>query len=171
MSDPEGDALSAPRHGFQLLEILVALAVVAGPAIVAFQLVQANTRAARFDAERANAVLLMGDVLDLLASEDPAPLKALGGPAGAPALRALALQRITANPASPDDGMRVQSCELTRGLRAVVETDVGQNPGLTRVTVVVTLKRGDELQLRRYLRFARAPFSAPRAAGAAAPVK
>jgi len=63
--NPERSRTSA----FSLLEVLVALALAAGPLVLTYNLIQSNTRAAQFNHDRATARMILVDLVTLLHGE------------------------------------------------------------------------------------------------------
>lgn len=139
------------RRGFSLAELMVALALAAGPLLVALHLIQSNVRAARFNKERATARLVLQDLTDLLLGETLQTLDSLAGDRAA--LEKALDERIAAMPESA----RTPCAEQARGLRGklalALEPDLGGDaPGLARLTLTAELERGQTLRLVRLFR-------------------
>lgn len=141
------------RRGFSLAEILVALALAAGPLLLALHLIQTNVAGARFNKERATARLLLQDLTDVLLGETVDALRALSGAGKSAELDAALDDRIAAMPADA----RAQYAEQARGLRgkltlALEEELDGGAPGLARMTLTAALDRGTTVRLVRLFR-------------------
>lgn len=131
------------RRGALLMEVLVALAIVAGPLLVAVNAIHASVVGARFNAERATARLALMDVLSLLMGAPVEALRQLGKSESAPWLDTLLQDRMSHLP----DGAREQyerevapfrgrfGCTFEEGIAP-------RAPGLARLTVSV--KVGDQ---------------------------
>lgn len=65
------------RAGFQLMEVLVAIAIAAGPLLLAFHLVQQNAAGARFNHGRAVERLILADLAEILVAQPLASLRTI----------------------------------------------------------------------------------------------
>jgi hypothetical protein len=142
--------MTRSRRGITLLEVCLAIAIVAIPAVYGLSLIQQNTRNARLDAERARAQALLSDVLELVASEGPQGASSYTGQAGEGKLRALAEKRVLFEPESPGDPGHRAELALARRMTGQVES-AGDVPGYVRITLTLPLERG-QLQMSRGVR-------------------
>ena len=142
------------RRGVTMLEVVFAIAIVAGPAIYALSLIQSNTRSARFDAERAAGLLLLNDVAEMLKSESPAGLQAIAGAGGSSRLQEYAKKRIAVYPGGPDEPIRKISLELVPTLSSTFQEHYAGVDGLACLTLAAMLERGGPVTVVRTLRMA-----------------
>ena len=77
------------RKGVSLIEVLVALAIVAGPMIAVVGMFRGQARDAHALAESERMAMVLDDAMNLLATGTPALLSRFAGPAGQPRLHAL----------------------------------------------------------------------------------
>jgi hypothetical protein len=82
------------RRGYQLTEVVVALAVAAGPLLVGFQLIHSNTTEARFNRDRAVARLLLSDISEILCGETIEQLRDVNRPGALDAVLERRIERI-----------------------------------------------------------------------------
>ena len=138
-------------EGFQLIEVVMALGIVAGPAIYGISLIHSDVHAARQDAQRAAAHALLWDVLEMVRSGSPATAASYCGSEGTAKLRALARRRLEY--AGLVDGTRHRALlALADSLTATMDSGAGGVAGLTRLTVSAPVERGHTLRVSRYLR-------------------
>lgn len=135
------------RRGVSLVEILIALAIIAGPALYALDLIRESSRAARIDAERAAGVQLLGDVLEILHAEGPAVSRIMKG--GQEAVRDLARKRVAFY---PDQAARTLALRLVDKLSVKIDDRSDGVTGLACITVSVDLERTGPVTLSRWLR-------------------
>ena len=140
------------RRGFHLTEVLIALALAAGPLLVGLELIQSSTRQARHTLHLATARLLVVELLDLVLAMTGEDIDGLAGAAGGPALDALLAQRVTGMPAELKETYGLEMTALKGHLRCSVDHDVGDLPGLTRVTLVATLPGNVGVSVTRLFR-------------------
>jgi type II secretory pathway pseudopilin PulG len=136
------------RRGFQLMEIIVALALLAGPATLGFSLMQSNTREARRNGDRVAARFMMADVLEILAGESR---ESLNGLVRSQDLGAL-LERRTAHVPEPS---RTTFIERSRDYMAYLRLDMETVEGVANLAVVsLTLQEphGSHLRMDRICR-------------------
>jgi prepilin-type N-terminal cleavage/methylation domain-containing protein len=138
------------RQGFGLVEVLVALALVAGPLMIAATAVRSNGHHLTLLEERVTARLLLFDLMDLLSMRDMVGLRqAAANVAWVEDFLKARLQRLPASYA-PVYAARIR--ELTRRLSLTVVEGSGL-PELVRVTLSVTLANGTVVTVHRLARF------------------
>lgn len=136
------------RRAFHLTEVLVAIAVVAGPLLIAITLVQRNTAGARFNEERAVARLVLLDLSEMLSGEPVARLRELE--ADPKLLAATFTERIGRLPAQVRDEYSARVKPLLGKLRLSVESPASPElPELARLTLHVTLAGPTKVEIRR----------------------
>lgn len=136
-----------------MVELLLAVALAAGPLLVAIHLIQSNVQAARFNKERATARLVLQDLVDLLMGEPLETLQGLSGAGKQADLDRTLDERMAALP----DEARKQYGEQARTFRGkmvlTLEEDLGPDaPGLARLTLAAGLDRGTTVRLVRLFR-------------------
>lgn len=146
------------RRGFSLLEVLVAVALAAGPLLLAVHLVQTNVSGQRFNQERATARAVLLDLLDMLLGESEDLLRALSGPANAARLDRALDERIGGLPEEAQKAYREQSAPLRGHLSMLFEENVsGDAPGLARLTIFARVDERASVKLVRLFRPAMRP--------------
>ena len=149
---PAASRRAANRYGVQLVEICVALAILAGPALYGLSLIQSSVRAARLDADRADATILLDDVLELIRSEPPAKFDTFCGDAGQPALRDLARRRLELIPGDANAPRHQALVALAGRLHAALERDAAGLPGTVQLSIFTDLERGGTVRVSRTIR-------------------
>jgi hypothetical protein len=131
------------RRGSLLIEVLVALAIAAGPLLIAVNVIHSSMRGARFNTERTSARLALMDVVALLLGAPVESLRQLGRADSAPWLDTLLQERISH---LPDDARQQYDQEvapfLGRFTCTFEEKIDPRAPGLARLTLSV--KIGDQ---------------------------
>lgn len=125
------------RWGFSLVEIVVAVALAAGPLLLAFHLVQSNTRAAQFDHDRATARMILLDLATLVQGEglEGARQRMVGDK-----LSDLLSDRITRMPDAAREPYFEQARNVLGHIRGRLEQDVDPSkPGLARLVLSTEL--------------------------------
>lgn len=152
------------RRGFSVAEVLVALALAAGPLLVAINLIHSNVQSARFNKERATARMVLQDLVDLLMGEPVEGLRALAGAGARAELDRAFDERIAALP----DEARRQYGEQARKFHGQLQFTFEEAldpeaPGLARMTLELRIDRGTIVRLVRLFRpAARVPAQGPR---------
>jgi hypothetical protein len=151
-----------PRAGFQLTEVLVAVAIAAGPMLVAIHLVQKNAAGARFNHDRASARLVLLDVTEIMMGEPLDRLKAIAAQPGELA-RTFEL-RVANLPATVRDRFRNEVRPYLGQIKMTIDENLSpETPDLTRLTVVLPLgdRAEGKVEIRRFFR----PLAARRPRG------
>lgn len=143
--------MRAARRGVTLVELLLALAIIAGPALYVLDSIRTSTQSARLDAERVAALLLLSDLHEIVRSEGLASLKQLTG-AGPEPLRALARQRVVLYAGPDAERTRRSALALCDTLTVKLDERAGAVDGLASVTLAVEPQRGGPVTLARWLR-------------------
>lgn len=139
------------RRGFQLVEVLLALAIAGGPMLVTLQLVRSAVRQAAVAKEHATTRLQLMDFLTVLAGEPVEGLRdlAAGGPS---ALEGILLARIARMPSKWQVSYREQVSMLKGRLTCHLTEDVEGVKGLGRLTLTGKLSDGNQVLVFRLLR-------------------
>lgn len=140
------------RRGFNLMELLVALGLAAGPMLVAVHLVHTNVQGARFNQERATARLVLIDMMELLLGETNEQLKEISGPSSTAQLRDRLDRRIGSLPEPARKPYREQVAPLMKGLSCKIEENVEGQRGLSRFTLRVVLSNSVPVEVKRLFR-------------------
>lgn len=141
------------RRGVSLMELLVAVALAAGPLLVALHLIQTNVQAARFNQERATARLVLQDMVDLLMGEPMDTLRGLSGPGKQAELDDTLDARVAVLPEEARKPYADQARAFRGRLMLALEEDLGaEAPGLARMTLTAGLDRGTTVRLVRLFR-------------------
>lgn len=138
------------RRGIQLVEIVVALGLLAGPLLCTLHLVVTNIGRAQLTGERAIGQLLLLDAMELLRADTPAEMRRLAGP-GIAGLRARLSLRLDELPAEQRSDAAARSRPLLARLTATLDETTGVN-GLARLVLRLTLLGGQEVKLMRLVR-------------------
>jgi hypothetical protein len=138
------------RHGFQLVEVLVALALVAGPLLIAATAVRSNGNHLALLEERVTARLLLFDLMDLLAMRDVAGLREATKMEWVEEFVRARLKRL---PASYSAGYDTRVRELAKRCKLTVVEGAPGLRELVRVTLCVVLSNGTAVTLHRLARF------------------
>lgn len=139
------------RRGFQLVEVLLALGLAAGPLLVVIGLVQANVGGSRTVIQRTTARHALVDLAALLRHQSVGELRAL---ASTGALHALLMRRADHLPDTVRDAFRRQLRHLSSSLRLELAENVGGLPGLVRITLCARLERGEIVRASHLFRVA-----------------
>lgn len=136
--DSTGKAPRPRRLGIQLTEVLVALALAVGPMILAFQLVERNSRGAAFNRDRATARLVLLDVAEVIQGEPVDRLRQLAADPGL--FRAQFDDRIASLPVSVRELYRAEVAAHVASVGFALDErpDPGL-PGLVRVSLTCSI--------------------------------
>lgn len=165
MSQASGPGRRTLRRGFQLTELLVAIAIAAGPMLLAIHLVQSNAAGARFNHERAMARLILVDLSEILIGEPVEKLRTLDQAPGDVAQGFS--ERIAKLPDSVREKYRAEVTPYLPRIKCRVEENLdGEAPDLARLVVKMSLTGGVNVEIKRLFRPAARllPRGAPRAA-------
>lgn len=128
-----------------LVEIMIAVALAAGPMLVAIELVRSNSQAARFNHDRATARMLLLDLVTLLEGESLAGLKQY---MTGDRLSDLLSKRIVLMPESAREPYFEQAHNILGRIRGRLDEDVDpQRPGLARLSLTAGLSSGVTVQV------------------------
>ena len=136
------------RKGFQLVEILLAVAIASGPLLVAFGLIQQSVTGARSNVDLASARQALGDLSELLLGETMDSLREIGQ---AGKLNDLLKSRIDRLPLAARQQYSAQVASLNESFRCSLEEDAGEVKGLARLTLAVSTGK-TSVKLSRYFR-------------------
>ena len=126
--------MTSRRQGFQLVEVLVALAIAAGPMFLAVHMIQQNSAGARFNHDRAMERLILLDLAEILSGEPVAKLATL--PDHPEELAAGFTKRLALMPESVREGYRQEVAPYLGRIQARFTAEVDPAvPGLSLLTL------------------------------------
>lgn len=151
MMTPSDTPRRTERRGFQLIEVLVAVAIATGPMLLAVHLVQSNAAGARFNHDRAMARLILVDLSEILIGEPVEKLRTLTRAPG-DAAQGFS-ERIAQLPDSVREKYRAEVAPYLPRLQCRLEENLdGEAPGLARLIVTMPLSGGAVVQIKRLFR-------------------
>jgi type II secretory pathway component PulJ len=139
------------RRGFQLAEIMVAVALAAGPVLLAVHLIHTNVSGARFNVDQATARQALVDLTELLLGETMESLRDVAQPGRADRLNDVLKARIGRLPDAAKVQYEAQLKGILNKFKCELEEDVGGVKGLTRLTLSCQLSRS-VIKVARYFR-------------------
>ena len=139
------------RRGFQLIEVLMALAIASGPLMMSFGLVLQNMRGSHFDSDHFIEEQLLDDLLDILQGQTAAELSNLAGSASAP-LASLLAQRVRKMSASSRAQAEPVAAGLAGKLVCRFDDHLAGCPRLARLVIERNDGRGKSLRIARLFR-------------------
>jgi hypothetical protein len=139
------------RRGFQLAEVLVAVALAAGPALLAVHLIHTNMSGARFNVDQATARQALVDLTELLLGETIESLRETAQPGRQTKLNDVLKNRIQRLPKAAQDQYSAQVKDLLGRFQCQLAEDVGGVRGLARLTLQVKLGKST-VKVSRYFR-------------------
>ena len=142
--------MASTRRGFQIVELVIALVVVAGALLVIMTLADTNLRNARRMQDRAAARLMLLDLSDLLFGETAERLREMSG-ASSLLLKVLE-DRIGRLPDTVRQQYRTQIAPLMPGLSCELVENEGGAAGIARLTVSVDLPGAHRVEVNRLFR-------------------
>jgi hypothetical protein len=140
------------RSGYQLIEVMVALTLAAGPVAVSLQLIHSNVSGARFNAERASARLALVDLTELLIGETTAKIRAVSQPGSNTRLIELVKQRVSCLPESIRKQYGLQVASFSEGVSCTLEESVDGRKDLALLTVQARFASGSVVTVKRLFR-------------------
>lgn len=142
----------ASRRGLHILEIAIAIGLMAGPLVIGVHLIASNSRGARHDAERATAQFVLTDTLELLRYEPSSVLRRANGPGGAGELRDLVRRCAGALSEETRKAELRHTGPLLDRMTFKLEEGVGGVAGLSRFTLQVKLENQQPVTLTALVR-------------------
>ena len=130
------------RRGMNLTEIIMAIAIAAGPLLYSVQMISSNAKGARFNRERATARLILLDLATLLMGEPSDDLAQRLEPGSGDDLNSLLEERILRlRPVSPvaEAGYREEAKPIGKITGSLTEDFDPSLPGLARLTLTAPL--------------------------------
>jgi hypothetical protein len=140
------------RGGFQLMEILVALAIAAGPLLFSAHLVQSSAATVHALKELTTAQFVLIDLLNVFAGDSIEDLRELASPGQADRLSQLVENRIARMPEFLRNRYRDEIRTLAGTFDCRLEEEVGGQKGLVRLTVSLMRAEGVPVTVFRLLR-------------------
>jgi hypothetical protein len=142
------------RRAQTLVEVMIALAIAAGPMLLAVHLIHSNVKGAHFNQERATARMALVDLIEILLGETNARLREISRPgSGSGKLLAdLLVNRISKLPEKWGTQYRRQVSAFLGSLSCTLDEDVGGQVGLARFTLRARLTNGAVIEVRRLFR-------------------
>ena len=139
------------RRGFQLTEILMAIAMAAGPMLAAIVLINQNVTGARFNVDQATARQALVDLTELLLGETMDSLRDTAKPGKNPKLNDLLKNRIGRLPEAAQKQYNQQVAGLADKFECSLSEDVGGVKGLAKLTLSVVVGKST-VKVSRYFR-------------------
>lgn len=139
------------RRGFQLTEVMFAVALAAGPMLLAINLIHQNVSGARFNIDQATARQALVDLTELLLGESMESLKEIASQGKQSRLNDVLKTRIERLPKLAQDQYNAQVRDLMGKFQANIEEDVGGVKGLAKLTLSVQLSK-TTVKVARYFR-------------------
>jgi hypothetical protein len=141
------------RQGVALVEVLLALALIAGPLLLVVSLTHSSARGSRRTTEQAEARLLALDLAELALSQHVEELRAWAGETsrlrrtGADARSQDALAA-----SGPNGRLPLPAGPFAGRVRVAIDEDAGGVPDFVRLTVTIPLASGDPVVVVRHFR-------------------
>ena len=139
------------RRGIQLVEVLLAVTLSAGPMILVFALINDNVAGARFNVDQATARQALVDLTELLLGESMDSLRETSQPGRQDKLNDVLKSRIQRLPKAAQDQYNAQVRDLIGKFKCTLEEDSGGVKGLVKLTLSVTLAK-TTVKVSRYFR-------------------
>jgi hypothetical protein len=141
------------RHGSLLMEVVVAVALAAGPLLIAVNLIQSNVAAARFNSERATAQLVLIDLTELLLGAPLDALRQMSNPEASGWIDTFLQERISHLPdVARDQYRREVTPFLGKFSFQLAENIDAKAPGIARLTLSVRVADRAILRVVRLFR-------------------
>lgn len=139
------------RNGFSLAEVMVAVALAAGPVLLAVHLIHTNVSGARFNIEQATARQALLDLTELLLGETMETLREVSQPAAQSRLDDVFKKRLERLPERAKKQYASQMKDFLGKFKCALEENAGGVQGLARVTLTVQMTRST-VKVSRYFR-------------------
>ena len=133
-----------------MVELVIALAVVAGALLAMMTLADSNLRNTHRMQDRTSARLVLLDLSDLLFGETTERLREISG--SGPLLSKVLEDRISRLPETVRQQYRMQVAPLMAGLKCELSEDAGGLSGFSRLTVAVELPGAQRVEVSRLFR-------------------
>jgi hypothetical protein len=140
------------RGGFQLMEILVALGLAAGPLLFIVHLVQSSAATVHALKDLTTAQFVLIDLLNVFAGDSIEDLRELTSPGKADRLNQLVENRISRMPVFLRSRYRDEIRSLVGTFDCRLDEDVDGQKGLVRLTVSLARATGEPVTVFRLLR-------------------
>lgn len=141
----------ATRRGFQLVEVMLAVALAAGPILLAVHLINQNVAGARFNVEQATARQALVDLTELLLGESMESLRETAAQGRQSKLNDVLKNRIGRLPKVAQEQYQAQVRDLLGKFQCTLEEDAGGVKGLTKLSLSVALGK-TTVKVSRYFR-------------------
>jgi hypothetical protein len=145
------------RRGFQLTELMVALALAVGPILSAVQFTQSNLRGARFNQNQASSQLALMDAVELLLGETTSRLREVCNADSNEALLTMLNARIGCLPAELQQRYQAQVAPFLKSARCELVENLPGHNGLARLSLSIRVADRTVIQVRRLFRPAARP--------------
>lgn len=129
------------RRGFSLAEVLVAVALAAGPVLLAVHLIHTNVSGARFNVEQATARQALFDLTELLLGETVETLREVSQPTAQSRLDEVFKKRLERLPDRAKKQYASQMKDFLGKFKCALDENVGGVQGLARLTLTVQMSR------------------------------
>jgi len=140
------------RRGFQLMELVIALALAAGPVAMAIHMVHSNVKGARFNAERASARLALVDLMELLMGEPISKIKSLSESGSKSQLADLVKERIRDLPEAIRKQYEIQISSFANTMRCTLVDEVDGQKGLSLLILQANFSNQNTVSVKRLFR-------------------
>ena len=137
--------------GFSLAEVMVAVALAAGPVLLAVHLIHTNVKGARFNVDQATARQALVDLTELLIGETMETLREVTDPAAKSRLDEVFRERLKRLPDRARVQYQSQMKDFLGKFQCSLDENVGGVTGLARLTLSVKLTR-TTVKVQRYFR-------------------
>jgi hypothetical protein len=140
------------RGGFQFAELLVALALAAGPALVALHLINSNTTGARFNQVHTTDRLVLFDLAELLCGSSVEGLRTIALSPDKSWLERLLEDRTSRLPLGVRGKYASQLAGIVKSLTVTLDEGVAGQPHLFRLSLSLSRRAGSGITVKRLFR-------------------
>jgi hypothetical protein len=145
------------RRGFQLTELMVALALAVGPVLSAIQFTQSNLRGARFNQNQASTQLALMDAMELLLGETTSRLREVCNADTNEALLTMLKARVGCLPADLQKRYQAQVAPFLASAKSELVENLPGHNGLARLSLSIRVADRSVIQVKRLFRPAARP--------------
>ena len=143
--------MTVRRSGFQIVEVLLAIMLVAGPLLICVNLLQSNISASKFNTTQIWAEMVLADLLELLCTRPVADIKTVANDTTGAALTGLLKTRLERVPEPAGSELKKKMGELTKLGCALVE-GLGESGDLVQITLTARTPTGGLVRAIRVLK-------------------
>jgi hypothetical protein len=139
------------RIGFSLAEVMVAVALAAGPVLLAVHLIHTNVTAARFNVDQATARQALVDLTELLLGEPIESLREVSKPEAQRQLDELFTKRLARLPEKAKKQYASQMKDFLGKFKCSLDENAGNVQGLVKLSLSVQMSKST-VKVARYFR-------------------